>query len=233
MTLTTERQQFEQWWETTMHNGYPPRFGWEHWRDGDGYRDDDGEFQGLWQAWQASRGFLANREAQPVAATPIYQIWDDDGWCDTSEQIWRETYDDFRKEQYRIVYTAQPAPAVPSFDEWLERTGTHPVGWVRGVMEESYNACRAAMLESVAATSSIPIISGSYKLPEGWVACSERMPDNDETKPIAIYTGKCLGQGMFVATYDEDGFFDYWEGGEIIGVTHWMPLPAAPEGGNG
>lgn len=50
---------------------------------------------------------LANREAQPAAATPIYQIWDDDGWCDTSEQIWRETYDDFRKEQYRIVYTAR------------------------------------------------------------------------------------------------------------------------------
>ncbi|EQA5356147.1 hypothetical protein [Serratia marcescens] len=56
---------------------------------------------------------LANREAQPVAATPIYQIWDDDGWCDTSELIWRETYDEFRKEQYRIVYTAPPAPAVP------------------------------------------------------------------------------------------------------------------------
>lgn len=111
MTLTTDRQQFEQWWETAMHNGYPPRFGWEHWRDGDGYRDDDGEFQGLWQAWQAGSELLANREAQPVAATPIYQIWDDDGWYDTSEQIWRETYDDFRKEQYRIVYTTPPAPA--------------------------------------------------------------------------------------------------------------------------
>ncbi len=55
MTLPAERQQFEQWWETTMHNGNPPRFGWEYWRDSDGYRDDDGEFQGLWQAWQDSR----------------------------------------------------------------------------------------------------------------------------------------------------------------------------------
>lgn len=65
--------------------------------------------------------------------------------------------------------------------------------------------------------------------PDGWISCSERMPDNDESKPIAIFTGKCLGQGMFVATYDDDGFFDYWEGMEIIGVSHWMPLPAAPE----
>ncbi|MGQ6585246.1 DUF551 domain-containing protein [Serratia sp. IR-2025] len=70
-------------------------------------------------------------------------------------------------------------------------------------------------------------------VPDGWIACTERMPDNDETRAIAIYTGKCLGQGMFVGTYDEDGFFDYWEGSEILCVTHWMPLPAAPEGGNG
>ncbi|EBV0671953.1 DUF551 domain-containing protein [Salmonella enterica subsp. enterica serovar Virchow] len=65
--------------------------------------------------------------------------------------------------------------------------------------------------------------------PGGWISCSERMPDNDESKPIAIFTGKCLGQGMFVATYDDDGFFDYWEGMEIIGVTHWMPLPEPPQ----
>ncbi|HAF4641636.1 TPA: DUF551 domain-containing protein [Salmonella enterica] len=65
--------------------------------------------------------------------------------------------------------------------------------------------------------------------PDGWISCCERMPDNDESKPIAIFTGKCLGQGMFVATYDDDGFFDYWEGMEIIGVSHWMSLPAAPQ----
>ncbi|ENW0700181.1 DUF551 domain-containing protein [Salmonella enterica] len=65
--------------------------------------------------------------------------------------------------------------------------------------------------------------------PDGWISCSERMQDNDESKPIAIFTGKCLGQGMFVATYDDDGFFDYWEGMEIIGVTHWMPLPEPPQ----
>lgn len=64
---------------------------------------------------------------------------------------------------------------------------------------------------------------------QGWIKCSDQMPENDERKPIAIYTGNCLGQGMFVASYDDDEFFDYWEGTEIKGVTHWMPLPAAPE----
>ncbi|EDW8800537.1 DUF551 domain-containing protein [Salmonella enterica subsp. enterica serovar Oakland] len=76
----------------------------------------------------------------------------------------------------------------------------------------------------------MPEFAGSSPVTQdGWISCSERMPDNDESKPIAIFTGKCLGQGMFVATYDDDGFFDYWEGMEIIGVTHWMPLPEPPQ----
>lgn len=76
----------------------------------------------------------------------------------------------------------------------------------------------------------MPGFAGSSPVTQdGWISCSERMPDNDESKPIAIFTGKCLGQGMFVATYDDDGFFDYWEGMEIIGVSHWMPLPEPPQ----
>ncbi|HIA5352861.1 DUF551 domain-containing protein [Salmonella enterica] len=77
----------------------------------------------------------------------------------------------------------------------------------------------------------MPTVQGgnSPVSPGSWISCSERMPDNDESKPIAIFTGKCLGQGMFVATYDDDGFFDYWEGMEIIGVSHWMPLPEPPQ----
>lgn len=54
------------------------------------------------------------------------------------------------------------------------------------------------------------LAGNSPVIPDGWISCSEQMPDNDESKPIAIFTGKCLGQGMFVATYDDDGFFDYW-----------------------
>lgn len=58
-----------------------------------------------------ARELLANREAQPVLAAPIYQILDDDCWYDTSEHIWRETYDECCESQFRIVYTAPPAPA--------------------------------------------------------------------------------------------------------------------------
>lgn len=43
---------------------------------------------------------------------------------------------------------AQPAPVVPTFDEWLEIRGSKPLGWVKDAMRESYDACRAAMLQA-------------------------------------------------------------------------------------
>lgn len=100
-----------------------------------------------------------------------------------------------------------------------------------GIFADGYNV--ALLKVNKNASTELPndanLSTNSPVIPDGWISCSERMPDNDESKPIAIFTGKCLGQGMFVATYDDDGFFDFWEGVEIIGVTHWMPLPAAPQ----
>nr|WP_227660850.1 hypothetical protein [Klebsiella pneumoniae] len=45
-----------------------------------------------------------------------------------------------------IYSVPQPAPVVPTFDEWLELRGNKPLGWVKDAMRESYDACRAAML---------------------------------------------------------------------------------------
>lgn len=96
-------------------------------------------------------------------------------------------------------------------------------------VSELYTAKNGYILLVQDAKPNFDVNGNSPVSPGSWISCSERMPDNDESKPIAIFTGKCLGQGMFVATYDDDGFFDYWEGMEIIGVSHWMPLPAPPK----
>nr|WP_130947801.1 hypothetical protein [Klebsiella quasipneumoniae] len=63
MTDITElamREKFEAWWERTQHNGNPPRFGWECWRDGEGYKvdDDESELDGMWEAWKAASAEL-------------------------------------------------------------------------------------------------------------------------------------------------------------------------------
>lgn len=70
----SERDQFEAWWERVHNNGNPPRFGWQHWRSGDGYLvdDDETEFQWRWEAWQASREAL---EAEREATVPGLTVW--------------------------------------------------------------------------------------------------------------------------------------------------------------
>ncbi|WPH84120.1 hypothetical protein R8548_06790 [Klebsiella pneumoniae] len=42
----------------------------------------------------------------------------------------------------------QPAPVVPSFEEWLSAANRKPLGWVKDAMREAYDACRAAMLQA-------------------------------------------------------------------------------------
>ncbi|MBH3202611.1 DUF551 domain-containing protein [Serratia marcescens] len=97
--------------------------------------------------------------------------------------------------------------------------------------ERKVGACRAAMLAQ-------PVSSGytfnSPVIPDGWIACSERMPELD--KRVLLYFGSydghiedgCIGD-------DGDGPYHYFFDGDSLQQepTHWMPLPAAPEGGNG
>lgn len=53
--MDESRKAFERWWEVNYHNGNHPRFGWEAWREGDGYKIDDDEsgLDGMWQAFKA------------------------------------------------------------------------------------------------------------------------------------------------------------------------------------
>lgn len=67
------------------------------------------------------------------------------------------------------LYTAPPAPVVPTFEEWLEIRGNKPIGWVKDAMRESYDACRAAMLQGSQPVSnrdelSSPVIPDGYAL---------------------------------------------------------------------
>ena len=48
----------------------------------------------------------------------------------------------------KLYRHAQPAPVVPTFDEWLQIRGNKPLGWVKDAMRESYDACRDTMLQA-------------------------------------------------------------------------------------
>ena len=54
-----------------------------------------------------------------------------------------------------------------------------------------------------------------------WIPVSERLPDDDDLVLVYDSEGSC-GYIYTLRVYRE--FFDKFKG-----VTHWMPLPAAPE----
>lgn len=77
----------------------------------------------------------------------------------------------------------------------------------------------------------IPLSGSSPVIPGGWISCSERMPEDEQE----VIVHNKLGY-RYVSYFDEHSglFFDMRGGNQMnciehILVTHWMPLPAAPE----
>lgn len=79
----------------------------------------------------------------------------------------------------------------------------------------------------------MPLTGNSPVTPDGWISCSERMPEDEQE----VIVQNKLGY-RYVSYFDEHSglFFDMRGGNQIncidhIFVTHWMPLPAAPQQG--
>ncbi|MBN5414792.1 DUF551 domain-containing protein [Serratia marcescens] len=125
----------------------------------------------------------------------------------------------------------------PDYRHFGMEIWTHYPGWLTekneygiDILTKYADICRAAMLAQ-------PVSSGyklnSPEIPDGWIACSERMPELD--KRVLLYFDSydghiedgCIGD-------DGDGPYHYFFDGDSLQQepTHWMPLPAAPEGGN-
>ncbi|MBL6377325.1 DUF551 domain-containing protein [Escherichia coli] len=66
--------------------------------------------------------------------------------------------------------------------------------------------------------------------PDGWISCSDRMPDDGQHVIIL-----CDGAFVLYAQYRDSEFFDVVRNGEEFfetqsrNVTHWMPLPEPPQ----
>lgn len=98
---------------------------------------------------------------------------------------------------------------------------------------------RAAMLQgadgdSPVITDKAAMITDSRekitdKLPEGWVACSEQMPEAGDD--MIVFTDDIVMSG--VSYSKKKGFYlqalGYDDDEPVDNVTHWMPLPAAPQ----
>lgn len=97
-----------------------------------------------------------------------------------------------------------------------------------------YEAMLAAAPKPQNAPQNIPenIPAGKSTLtPDGWISCSERMPEDEQEVIVQNKFGY-----RYVSYFDEhSGLFFNMPGGnqmnciEHILVTHWMPLPAPPQ----
>ncbi|ELM8695197.1 DUF551 domain-containing protein [Escherichia coli] len=187
---------------------------------------------------ELARIALASLEAEPVGAFHI------------AEQQVDGTSDYLKDGEWPIdngiieVYAAPPVPVVPAAlpendDEdghdidYLEPSEVYALGRTAG-----WNACRAAMLQGKSeqpqnAQQNIPenIPGGNSPVtPDGWISCSEQMPDDGQHVIIL-----CDGAFVLYAQYRDGEFFDVVRNGEEFfetqsrNVTDWMPLPEPPQ----
>lgn len=179
---------------------------------------------------ELARIALASLEAEPVAYIFKHPA---------GKLFWALT-DESNKEQSDVipVYATPPVPVVPAAlpendDEdghdidCLEPSEVYALGLTAG-----WNACRAAMLQGKSeqpqnAQQNIPenIPGGNSPVtPDGWIPVSERMPEPYEY--VLVTDGF---DGCEVMRVNTDG---YWGPAKSLypgSITHWMPLPAAPQ----
>lgn len=137
------------------------------------------------------------------------------------------------------LFAAPPAPIVPEEMYWQDapvegssKAAAYATGW---------NDCREAMLQSGnfrenkdSSTNNfrkIPEASTSSPVtPDGWISCSERMPDDGQHVIIL-----CDGAFVLYAQYRDGEFFDIVRNGDEFfetqsrNVTDWMRLPEPPQ----
>lgn len=67
----------------------------------------------------------------------------------------------------------------------------------------------------------------SPEIPEGWINCSDQMPEVGDVV-ITAYQG-CTNIGQMERSGKSYRYFTSIASGRELPATHWMPLPAAPE----
>ena len=121
-----------------------------------------------------------------------------------------------------VYASPQPAPeewTIADAVKFCKETGRQDAG----AAMDAWNACRAAML---AAAPQLPD-SDPATVPGKWIPVSERMPDVGDIVLTAM--GGSVNVGEMERSGANYRYFTSVISGRELPVTHWMPLPAAPQ----
>lgn len=195
------------------------------------------------EAEELARVALASLEADPVKRVNSDQMH---RVCLEANR-YLDKYDAMAKEVNKLLgRIAPPVPVVPEeipkgLAGQIVSLLAHNIG-DKFLAQKIWNACRTAMLNgdifrenSISPTNNFREIAetstNSPVILEGWISCSERMPEDEQE----VIVHNKLGY-RYVSYFDEHSglFFDMRGGNQMnciehILVTHWMPLPAAPQ----
>jgi hypothetical protein len=171
---------------------------------------------------------LARIALESIEAEPVAYVMADD--LKDSSIISTPAYRDLGEAMERAVgdvvalYVSTPAPESMKDHQIRElvnelRDIAVEYHGTQQLRERIARTIRAAMLQGAEP------VSNRDELTDGWVACSERMPEQFVEVLVCTEDGSryvaALNQSM---NWDDGDFFD-----DIQYVTHWMPLPAAPQ----
>ncbi|HEC0553145.1 DUF551 domain-containing protein [Escherichia coli] len=165
---------------------------------------------------QAFKLALASLEAEPVAYIFKHPA---------GKLFWALT-DESNKEQSDVipVYAAPPVPVVPEEKPMPNHIKMYAVDAVAAIAEvRGWNACRAAMLQS----------QGNC-IKDGWISCSERMPEKNKNVLISVNFDSSLVEPLICSARYTGSTFRRGDvtvkpGNGIEQATHWMPLPEPPQ----
>ena len=210
-----------------------------------GEMPSDGQFVAMWsngaQVWSATMKW---EDGQLKSYNQAEDFWDFE--CDHG---FTRRFFESRKA---VFYTDQPKKpvAVPDMKfphSWCDAEGTEVMS-AEEVREAYQEAFRAAMIKqpSTIHTSDSACSGGEIKqpaskslqVPEGWIPCSERMPEREYVL-AADFSGAYYLPSLpntqvgIYSDWFEDGK-PSWDDGDgndlkLKQVTHWMPIHAAPQ----
>lgn len=83
---------------------------------------------------------------------------------------------------------------------------------------------RSYIRDAAAAIERLTAENAALRETQRWISVTEKTPEYDMPQLALNADGDAL-----IANYAYGEWFDTW--GQDVEVTHWMPLPEAPEGG--
>ncbi len=141
----------------------------------------------------------------------------------------RAAYELFMEKRLRICRSPQSKNGDRDYMVWDMALGwiiwCHRVAMLQaGNFRENKNSSTNNFREISETSTNYPVT------PDGWISCSERMPDDGQHVIIL-----CDGAFVLYAQYRDGEFFDVVRNGDEFfetqsrNVTDWMPLPEPPQ----